>query len=65
MYELELYSLTALLLLCSFCRYQKIQDELYNPEFTLTFLKILTWSEPKCYSNERKGGVWIDDKRSK
>ena len=25
---------------------QKIQDELYNPEFTLTFLeKILTWSE--------------------
>ena len=26
--------------------YQKIQDELYNPEFTLTFLeKILTWSE--------------------
>ena len=40
MYELELYSLTAFVIA------MQIQDELYNPEFTLTFLeKILTWSE--------------------
>ena len=46
MYELELYSLTAFVIAIRFCRYQKIQDELYNPEFTFTFLeKILTWSE--------------------
>ena len=44
MYELELYSLTASVL--PEAANQKIQDELYNPEFTLTFLeKILTWSE--------------------
>ena len=41
MYELELYSLTAFVIAM-----QLLQDELYNPEFTLTFLeKILTWSE--------------------
>ena len=42
MYELELYSLTALLLLMQLLQISgKIQDELYNPNLLFTFWKNL------------------------
>ena len=39
MYELELYSLTAFVIAMQLLQISEIQDELYNPEFTLHFWK--------------------------